>query len=176
MKRVLILILISTVSGHLVPRMAQDPNDADDKVYDGKQVDTTVKIISKPEPKYTFEALKQHVVGGVRLTAVFTAKGEVRNVEVVNGLPAGLTDSAIAVAREIKFTPAMKDGRPVSLRMQLEYRFELFDVIIHGQRFPKLFYDERCRDYTNIAPENMVFFTSEKEAKKAGYKKSKTCP
>jgi hypothetical protein len=58
----------------------------------------------------------------------------------------------------------------------LEYRFDLVERIIHAQRFPKLFYDEDCRDYSNIASENMVFFTSEKEAKKAGYKKSKTCP
>jgi len=60
--------------------------------------------------------------------------------------------------------------------MVLEYKFELVERIIHGQRFPKLFYDEGCRDYSNIASNNMVFFTSEKEAKKAGYKKSKTCP
>jgi len=69
--------------------------------------------------------------------------------------------------------------RPPSVRstwMQLEYNFQLTERIIHGQHFPKVFYDESCRDYTNIAPNNMVFFTSEKEAKKAGYKKSKSCP
>lgn len=99
-----------------------------------------------------------------------------RNIEVVNRLPAGLTENAIAAARKITFTPAMKDGHPVSQMVILEYRFELFDRIIHGQRISKLFYDERCRDYSNIASWDMVFFTSEKEAKKAGYKKSKTCP
>jgi len=70
----------------------------------------------------------------------------------------------------------MKDGQAVSVQMVLTYKFDLVGTIIHGQRFPALFYDERCRDYSNIASENMVFFTSEKEAKKAGYKKSKTCP
>lgn len=62
----------------------------------------------------------------------------------------------------------------MSQQMMIDYKFELIERIIHGQRYPKLFYDESCRDYSNIASENMVFFTSEKEAKKAGYKKSKT--
>ena len=70
----------------------------------------------------------------------------------------------------------MKDGQPVSVRMVLVYSFELFERVIHAQKYPALFYDERCRDYTNIESENMIFFTSEQDAKKAGYKKSKTCP
>ena len=180
MKRVLALILLSTASGYLShqnpARTDQNPSGTDDKVYEAKEVDSSVKVLSKPDPRYTQEALRQHVVGVVKLTAVFAGDGEIKNIQVTNGLPAGLTESAIAVARKITFTPAMKEGRPVSQRMIIEYRFELMERIIHGQRFPKLFYDERCRDYSNIAPENMVFFTSEKEAKKAGYKKSKTCP
>ena len=139
-------------------------------------MDTKVKILSQPNAESTFESVRNHVVGVVTLIAVFTAKGEVRDIEVVHGLPAGLTESATSAARKITFTPAIKDGHPVSQKMQLEYSFALTERIIHGQNFPKVFYDESCHDYTNIAPSNMVFFTSEKEAKKAGYKKSKRCP
>jgi len=42
------------------------------------------------------------------------------------GLPYGLTERAIAAARQIKFTPATKDGRPVSMYIQLEYNFNLY--------------------------------------------------
>ena len=169
MKHFLLLVLLLMVLSH------QDQS-SDEKVYEGKEVDTKVKVLSQPEAVYTYQAAREHVVGTVILIAVFTRSGEVRNIEVVNGLPAGLTENAIAVARRITFTPAMKDGHAVSQKMQLEYNFQLTERVIHGQHFPKLFYDESCRDYTNIAPNNMVFFTSEKEAKKAGYKKSKTCP
>jgi hypothetical protein len=41
-------------------------------------------------------------------------------------LPFGLTEKAIAAARLIKFVPAMKGGRPVSVHMQLEYNFNLY--------------------------------------------------
>jgi TonB family protein len=174
-KRLLILILLSPALGY-VSHQDPAPTPTDEKIYEAKEVDSSVKILSKPEASYTFAAVRQHVVGVVRLTAIFTRNGEIRNVQVVNGLPAGLTENAIAVARQIAFTPAMKNGHPVSQKLMIVYSFELFETVIHGQQFPKLFYDQRCRDYSNIAAENMVFFTSEKEAKKAGYKKSKTCP
>lgn len=178
MKPLLILVLFSISSIYLSHQnLAQtDQKAPDEKVYDPKEVDTKIKILSMPDPGYTYEATRQHVVGVVKLSAVFTSSGDVRDIQVVNGLPAGLTENAIAVARKITFTPAMKDGHAVSVQMVLTYKFDLVGTIIHGQRFPALFYDERCRDYSNIASENMVFFTSEKEAKKAGYKKSKTCP
>jgi len=170
------ILLSILLSPQNLAQTDQNPKAPDEKVYDGKDVDRKVEILSLPDPVYTSEAARQHVVGFVKLSAVFTGNGEIKNIQVVNGLPAGLTENAIAVARKITFTPAKKDGHSVSQQMMIVYKFELFEQIIHGQRFPKLFYDERCRDYSNIASENMVFFTSEKEAKKAGYKKSKTCP
>jgi len=178
LKPLLVVILFSISSTYLSNQTQTDQNSKapDEKIYDAKDVDTKVKILSMPDPGYTAEATRQHVVGVVKLTAVFTSGGDVRNIQVVNGLPAGLTENAIAVARQITFTPAMKDGQAVSVQMFLTYKFDLVGPIIHGQRFPALFYDESCRDYSNIASENMIFFTSEKEAKKAGYKKSKSCP
>jgi len=44
----------------------------------------------------------------------------------VRTLPFGLTERAIAAARQIKFVPATKGGRPVSVFMQLEYNFNLY--------------------------------------------------
>src|SRR5215467_1067807 len=107
MKQILISILLLIASGYSLSQnpaqTAQDPKAPDEKVYLGKEVDTKVKILTKPEAVYTSEASRQHVVGVVTLTAVFTGSGEVRNVEVVHGLPAGLTENAIAVARKITF-------------------------------------------------------------------------
>ncbi len=47
-------------------------------------------------------------------------------ITAVSGLPYGLTERAIAAARQIKFVPATKDGRPVSMYIQLEYNFNLY--------------------------------------------------
>jgi hypothetical protein len=45
---------------------------------------------------------------------------------MVRGLPYGLTEKTMEAARHIKFAPAMKDGRPVSLYIQIEYNFNLY--------------------------------------------------
>jgi protein TonB len=52
-------------------------------------------------------------------------RGEVVIDKVVKGLPYGLTEKAIAAARQIKFTPAIKDGRPVSVFQTIEFKFSL---------------------------------------------------
>lgn len=155
---------------------AQDPDPADEKVYAGKDVDSKPIISSQPKAEYTPEARRQNVEGVVSLSAVFTSQGEVRGIKARKRLPAGLTESATAAAGKITFAPAMKDGHPVSIRMQLEYKFNPGMPVIHGQHFPKLYYDRKCRDYSNIAPNNMIFFESEEQAKNNGYKKSKVCP
>jgi hypothetical protein len=60
------------------------------------------------------------------LRVVFTSAGEVSQIRAVNTLPFGLTERAIAAARQIRFLPAMKGGHPVSVYMQLEYNFNLY--------------------------------------------------
>jgi TonB family protein len=92
-------------------------------LYRAPDLDSKVEIQSKPDPSYTAEAENERIKGTVVLRCVFTSKGTVTNFIVVQGLPGGLTEKAIEAARKIRFTPAMKDGRPVSMWMQLEYHF-----------------------------------------------------
>jgi len=89
-------------------------------------VTSKARVLSKPEPQYTEEARKNQIVGTVVLRAVFSSSGQVTNIRAVSGLPYGLTDRAIAAARQIKFVPATKDGHQVSMWMQLEYNFNLY--------------------------------------------------
>ncbi len=92
----------------------------------GKDVDTKARLISKPEPSYTEAARNHQIIGTVVLKAVFSASGRVTSIRVVQGLPEGLTERAIAAARKIKFVPATKEGKYVSMWMQLEYNFNLY--------------------------------------------------
>jgi TonB family protein len=83
-------------------------------------------ITAKPEPGFTEEARKNNVTGTVRLRAVLSASGSVQGISVVKGLPDGLTEKAIAAAKNIRFTPAQKDGRAVSQYVTLEYNFNIY--------------------------------------------------
>jgi len=92
-------------------------------VYRGREVDVKARIVKMPQPGYTKAARENGIQGTVVLKCVFAANGEVTNIRVVQGLPDGLTEQAVEMAKKIKFTPAMKDGKPVSMWFQLEFNF-----------------------------------------------------
>jgi TonB family protein len=94
--------------------------------FTGREVTQKVRVLSKPEPSYTQAGRKAGVQGTVVLRAVFSSDGKITNLYVTQALPFGLTTSAIQAARQIKFTPAMKDGQVVSMNIQLEYNFNLY--------------------------------------------------
>lgn len=90
------------------------------------EVDQRARLLLKPEPQYTEEARRNQVTGTVILRVIFSSEGEVDQIQAVRTLPFGLTERAIAAARQIKFVPAMKGGQAVSVHMQLEYNFNLY--------------------------------------------------
>jgi len=97
-----------------------------DKVFTGNEVTRKATVVWKPEPTYTEQARAHRVVGTVILKAVFAANGYVTNIIATRELKDGMTEAAIEAARNIRFFPAEKDGKPVSQWMTLEYNFNLF--------------------------------------------------
>lgn len=97
-----------------------------DYVYKAPEVSTRPRVITKPEPQYTEQARRDQVTGTVVLRVVFSSSGQVTNIHAVQKLSGGLTEKAIAAARQIRFLPAMRNGQPVSMYMQLEYNFNLY--------------------------------------------------
>jgi TonB family protein len=83
------------------------------------------KITHHEKAAYTRDAKAHGIQGTVLLSAVFTADGRITNITIIRGLPFGLNDEAILATQKIKFKPAMKDGVPVSVRMSLEFSFNL---------------------------------------------------
>ena len=101
-------------------------SDGDGKTFAGSQVEQRARVLFKPEPQYTEDARKNQIQGTVMLSVVFASNGDVVQIRAVRTLPFGLTERAIAAARQIKFVPAVKGGQPVSVFMQLEYNFNLY--------------------------------------------------
>jgi TonB family protein len=94
--------------------------------FSGKVVTQKARVLGKPEPQYTKTARMAGVQGTVVLRAVFSSDGEVKHIVVTKAVGYGLTTNAIRAARQIKFQPAIKDDRPVSMYIQLEYNFNLY--------------------------------------------------
>jgi len=99
---------------------------AGDAPLSADEVTTKAGVLVQPEPLYTEAARQAQVSGNVVLRAVLASDGTVRHILVLSGLPHGLTESAITAARRIKFTPALIQGRPVSMFVQLEFSFHLY--------------------------------------------------
>jgi len=96
------------------------------RIFKSSEVTSRARVLDKPEPQYTEAARKNQVTGTVVLRAVFSSSGSVMNISTIRGLPDGLTERAIAAAKQIRFVPAQKDGHAVSMWMQLEYNFNLY--------------------------------------------------
>lgn len=101
-------------------------DSGNEQVFTGRQVNTRARVLRKPEPQYTESARQAQMTGTVALQAVFAADGSVKHILVIEGLPYGLTESSVKAARQIQFTPATFEGRPVSTFIQLEYNFNLY--------------------------------------------------
>ena len=97
-----------------------------ERIYTSKEVDERLQILKKPVPGYTREARRNQTRGYVILRAILSADGSVKNIEVLTGLPDGLSEKAIEAALRIKFKPAIKAGKPVSAWVELKYHFQVF--------------------------------------------------
>jgi TonB family protein len=83
-------------------------------------------MVLKPRASYTAQAKNKGVVGSAVLVAVFSQNGSVTSVKVINALPDGLTEQAVAAVRKIIFIPAKRNGVRVSIAKTVEYSFTIY--------------------------------------------------
>lgn len=95
-------------------------------IYKPKETDERCQILKKAEPSYTREGRRHLTKGLVVLRLILAADETVKHIEVIKGLPDGLTEKAIEAAQKIKFKPAKKDGKPVSVWVEVEYYFDVY--------------------------------------------------
>jgi TonB family protein len=84
------------------------------------------RALSAPDPEYTDEARRLRFRGEILLCVVVGADGRPRNIWVARPLGHGLDRSAVETIRGWKFSPAEKDGIPVSAVVSVEMSFNLY--------------------------------------------------
>jgi TonB family protein len=83
-------------------------------------------IKAKPRAQYTDLAREQNIQGTVILRVTFSKDSSIGNIQVVQGLGYGLTEQAIAAAKQIVFQPKQINGIPVSVTKIVEYNFSIY--------------------------------------------------
>jgi periplasmic protein TonB len=74
---------------------------------------------------YTEDARRRGVEGEVLLEIVVRRDGSVGDVRLVNGLPDGLNDRAMAAVRQWRFSPARRLGQAVDVIVEVAVQFKL---------------------------------------------------
>ena len=83
------------------------------------------ELVSKVDPTYPDTARRAGVSGTVVLAATIDADGRVTAVDVVRGLPMGLTEAAVGAVRRWQYRPARGREGPVASRKEVRIEFRL---------------------------------------------------
>jgi len=126
-----LLLLFTLISGQVGPARKENrdqspPAECPGPYYNSQQVTVKPRITAKPNPGYPEEARRSGVSGRVVVAVVLCKTGNVTDVEVLKGLPNGLSEEAVKAARRIRFEPGRKDDELVSVKVRAIYDFQTF--------------------------------------------------
>lgn len=82
-------------------------------------------ILRKKDAEYSDQARIAKYQGTVLLDVDIDDTGQTGNIRVARNLGLGLDENAIEAVKQWRFKPAMKDGKPVSVQVQMEVNFRL---------------------------------------------------
>ena len=83
-------------------------------------------LVYKVEAEFSEEARKAKMSGVVTVGFIVDEKGNVIRAHVIRGLGMGLDEKAIEAVRQYRFKPAMENGKPVKVEVNVEVNFQIF--------------------------------------------------
>ena len=84
------------------------------------------RALATPDPEYSEEARRAKHQGVVLLWLIVDSNGRPRDIRVSRSLGMGLDQKAVEAVKNWKFEPAMKDGHPVPVQINVEVNFRLY--------------------------------------------------
>jgi protein TonB len=83
-------------------------------------------LIYSVEPEFSEEARKAKVAGNVLVNLWVDTQGNPSHVHVIRGVGMGLDEKALEAVRQYRFKPAMENGKPVLVELNVEVNFQIF--------------------------------------------------
>lgn len=103
-----------------------DYRPADPGVLGQSQVDRKAKLLAAVDPPSNEYAQKSGVAGMAMYHVVVGADGKPQQVAVGRPIGFGLDENAVAAIRKATFQPAMKDGKPVPVLLNMVVEFRIY--------------------------------------------------
>jgi TonB family protein len=120
---------IDRISRFLLSRQVIQPSDSErveDQPEEGSRRATGFtppEFLNRVKPEYTEAAEKADITATVEATVVFQASGNIGQIEINRWAGFDLDDSARRAISQLKFKPATRDGKPISIRGVVRYNF-----------------------------------------------------
>jgi len=89
---------------------------------------STPVAIKRVEPKFSDEAQRQGPLNAIVIVGLVVDKqGLPQNVHVTKGVGLGLDENAVKAVQQYRFKPAMENGKPVAVYLNVYVHFTIFD-------------------------------------------------
>jgi TonB family protein len=118
------LLLIPILLGSFTLVRGDVPEPCAGPIYSSKDVSRKARIIVYPVPGEPADQRARDIKGEVVLDVIACSDGTINGIEVVKGLPFGLTEESVKAAQRVVVRPAKKDGQNVSQRIRFHYEFK----------------------------------------------------
>jgi protein TonB len=107
------------------PRVLEIPVIRDPTYYAVSLLDEYPRPLGSVEPRYPLQASRDGITGMVTLRLLIDETGTLNEISVVAAKPEAIFDeAAMAAFRDMRFSPARKDGRAVRSRIHITVGFE----------------------------------------------------
>jgi periplasmic protein TonB len=83
-------------------------------------------VIYSVDPEFSEEARKAKAAGNVMVNLWVDERGNPTHVRVVQGIGMGLDEKAAEAVKQYRFKPAIENGKPVTVEMNVEVTFHIF--------------------------------------------------
>ena len=124
--KLIVVFLLAHAFGQVDTTAETQVGQAGDVEKVGGQVSAPGPVYA-PSPEYSPEARKAKYEGTCVLWLVVDTNGHASSIKVARAVGYGLDEKAIEAVKQWKFKPAMKDGRPVAVQINVEVHFRLYD-------------------------------------------------
>jgi TonB family protein len=116
-------------SRQIVPQTAQSGPSPEGNTSPASSADSTkLEPIKTQKADYPHEAREKQIQGQVVVKILVSETGDVESAEIVSGDPI-LAKAAVDAAKQWKFKPFIKDGRPIKTTAQLPFNFAFSDNV-----------------------------------------------
>lgn len=101
------------------------PAAAPEPVYREGEVSSPARLLSSVAASYPAAARAGELEADVAVEILLDTAGNVLEARVVKPAGSGFDESAVAAVRRYRFSPAVREGRPVRVRMRWSVQFRL---------------------------------------------------